>query len=722
MMKHYRTFNFAAAASIIAFSAFIWAVSGDNPAENSSLKPIVRAAPAAVSQPAQPAADAPSAEGLSGETFLTAVNVQPSQTNPLSAASSSYEADWQSYDDYTWTGAGDSVTVSLSAGSSGPSAPSGNSSGSGTASGGGSSSASGSGTAGGGASGGGSSSDTSGTGGSSGGGGAGGPVASETNSLECEAFAVEFTDGAFKIFKKPSQDIATLWQIDDSLLGATVRKSGDELWELEIRAKKTVRKVWFPWFEQPLVSSQKASDYVLYYPLLLGTVTRSDFNKPFEWWGVDYPGAAFAPLMVLTDNQEAIMAAAANWPPKKTSVYYSFLRMALVCEEKIEPSQTATFKTILCRAQSDASNGIHAWHSVVDVYKSWLRAQMETAELMPINYPSWMKEIDGFINVQLQNSVQFNITEISNTWNKWRNTFPWLQFWGQMSDYAGKEGGGCCLEKQDMHIRYKPEIVQFARTITGQNAHVGYYAKPRGADPIVNNPAAFEFLFDWIQKNENEYYANAFYIDVLGNMYFGEPLGVAALFRDVFPQDMFIEYPVDIYPTAFLVSGSLGGDYCGRGVWAQSPEEISSAQKTAAFPAFGRYLLDDRILFMGESNGDHLLWGPKAQYWTQRKAFLLGAKYDVTSFTLRSADEIQAMELAIAERKRVGWWQRQPVYLDTKGISNVSTGIQVTRFMDRDNKNLFVIDNWNLASGKRFTFGNQAVTVPMKKLSILELN
>jgi hypothetical protein len=252
---------------------------------------------------------------------------------------------------------------------------------------------------------------------------------------------------------------------------------------------------------------------------------------------------------------------------------------------------------------------------------------------------------------------------------------------------------------------------------------VGYYSRPRELDDdIINNTTGRNYILQWLQKNEKDYYANAFYIDVLGARYFGDALAVAKLFKDVFPQDMFIEYSVDIYPTSFLVSGSLGGNQSKTQDWARSPEEITTGRKTAAFPAFGRYLLDDRILFMGESNGDHLLWGAKEDDWAQRQAFLLGAKFDVTSYTLRSSKETQLMKLALEERKRLSWWQREPVYWDTKGVSGISAGIQVRRFKDKNEKDLFVIDNWNLLSGKRFIFNGRTISVPVKQLSILEIN
>lgn len=546
------------------------------------------------------------------------------------------------------------------------------------------------------------------------------------NSLECSAFAVEYSGGKFEVYSRPARSTAGYWKIKNSLIDAMVSNTGGECWQLELTPNKAIEKVWFPWWKETLVESRRSANYALYYPYLLGTVMRSDFNKPFAWWGVEYPGTAFAPVMVLSSDQEALMVAAANWPPKRTKVYYSYLRMSFLYDEQIKPNQTATFRAITCKAAGDISQGTDAWHTVVDQYKTWLKTKMEEAELLPINYPQWMKDVDGFMNVQLQNMPQFNIAEIYNSWNQWHSVFPWIQFWGQMSDYAGKQGGGCCLEKQEMHPRYKPDLIQFVRNVTtapAQPGHVGYYSRPRESDDdIVDNTTARNFLLGWLQKNESDYNANIFYVDVLGNRYFGDPLRVATLFRDEFPKDIFIEYPVDIYPTAFLVSGSLGGNQYKNTDWAQRVDGLTTKKKKAAYPAFGRYLLDDRVILMGESNGDHIFWGTKGQHWTERQAFLLGAKFDVTTFSLGKQKEAVALEMILSERKRVSWWQRQPVYCDTKGLSDIPAGIQVRRFKDKDDKDLFVIDNWNRLSSRRFNFNNQTISVPEKQLSILEIN
>src|SRR5262249_25156032 len=134
-----------------------------------------------------------------------------------------------------------------------------------------------------------------------------------------------------------------------------------------------------------------------------------------------------------------------------------------------------------------------------------------------------------------------------------------------------------------------------------------------------------------------------------------------------------IEFPVDVYPVSFLVSGSLGG-----GSWQGGPgrtkAKVDQTLAHTTFPSFGRYLLDDRTLFLGESNGDGRWWGPSGEYWTERQAFLLGAKFDVihpTEDGKPHGPADRALALAIKARDAAGWWKRRPVYLDQRGLTNI---------------------------------------------------
>ena len=105
-------------------------------------------------------------------------------------------------------------------------------------------------------------------------------------------------------------------------------------------------------------------------------------------------------------------------------------------------------------------------------------------------------------------------------------------------------------------------------------------------------------------------------------------------------------------------------------------------------------------------------------------AFLLGAKFDAihVSEDWQDLDVLdRALELTIAERERVNWWLREPVYLDRAGVHDVPAGIDVRRFVDRDGVDLFAIDNWQLQPNLTFGFNGVPVPVPQQQLAIVEI-
>src|SRR5262249_22547196 len=147
----------------------------------------------------------------------------------------------------------------------------------------------------------------------------------------------------------------------------------------------------------------------------------------------------------------------------------------------------------------------------------------------------------------------------------------------------------------------------------------------------------------------------------------------------------------------------------------RSPEELGPKLARTTAPRFGRYILDDRIIFLGESNNDWTFWGPRADYWTERQAFLLGAKFDaihVNENGKLDGPEDRALGLAITARDGVGWGARTPTYLDQRGLSDIPSGIDVRRFRGKDGEDLLVFDNWHVLQDKSVTFRGQSVPVP----------
>jgi len=556
-------------------------------------------------------------------------------------------------------------------------------------------------------------------------------------------FAVRLSNGELKVFKRADLQGKDELRFSDENLEAAIKPLGNNQFELEISNKNIrIDQVWFPYQSDSVVLNSDMSDDMVYYPHFFGTVEKCDSNSSWDWLGFDYPGHTFAPLIIIADESDAFIVAAVNWPPKRIKPLYSKRRIRFLYYDIIEPGAEASYRLLVSRTKGDSTKGQYPWQLAIDKYKVWLKDKMRDEGLWPVVYPNWMKEIDGFLDVQLQNGPrEFKIKEIYALWNKWNEFFPWIQFWGQMQDAIvntpkkklSHEQFHKMLEQRKMHRRYGTELIEFAKNITsnpGFQDHVGFYTKSRKEKPLldqnelVDGETSLEFLMKWLKINAEHYNANVHYIDTLGNGYMGDPLFVAKLFVTQFPKNIIIEYPVDIYPTAFYVSGSLSAGI-NRKKWGQKPKDLLQGKNKITFPRFGRYLLDDRFIFMGQGNGDHVYWGRKGNYWCERQAFLLGAKYEVITAADNpndsNSDLNKAIKFVILERRRTGWWERNPLYLDTKGISYIPEQVEVRRFTDKDGIDLFVIDNWQQHKALKFMFKNKWIKIPEEKLSILQM-
>lgn len=565
-------------------------------------------------------------------------------------------------------------------------------------------------------------------------------------------FAVKFSNGSFLEYST---------SINDDKISANLVDQGNGNWELQVLAKQNIDQVWFPYEINPEPLGETADDDLVYYPLLTGFAYRNQIATVGEWQtdGVKqvlepcYPGNCFSPIVILADDNMARLVAATNWPPKYATPVWSRSKLAIKYHERINSGQAGTYQVSIKRVNADTMIGEKPWQLVADSYKQWLKEQMSQASLYPLPYPNWLKQSHGWLHVPVNDMKNFNIEFIEQKWEKWKHIFPWLQIWGQMSDWSGSiyelalPGTGCCLLKHDIHPRYLPSLLELATKIKRAGGQIGYYARPnidgngiRPLDESVN----LEWLQRWLEKSENDYGANAFYIDVLGAEPAGDPLTVARLFKTVFPPATVIEWPVDIYPTAYLMGGSLWRDG-GPGI---NPGTVSAA----SYPNFGRYILDDRIFFSGYSNGDFYTWGSGLggpgiynffgesrgtnrscidpptvgkycePYWTERQTFLLGAKFDLEEV----ADDPKypdimnpAVRLTVSERDRVNWWAREPRYLDTKGVSEVRSAVDIRRFIDRSGVTLLALDNWSAVAkiGLKLDGRSLDIDVPLDSLT-----
>jgi hypothetical protein len=539
-------------------------------------------------------------------------------------------------------------------------------------------------------------------------------------------FAVQVRGESLRQYR-PSPDAPGV--LDDAVK-ASVRSVGDGEWELKLEVKRgPVTAVWFPWEGESTTATADAHD-VVYYPHLFGVAERMASLAPWSWKGGAYPGYSFAPLVVVAGDHRARMVAATNWPPRRVSPLYSLGRIGLSYDEPLDAGARRSYRALVVEASSDA--GGVAWPQAVDAYKTWLGGQLRTAALEPA-YPGWMSSTQGWLNVQLENMPTWDPQRIQSVWDRFKDRLSWVQFWGQMSAYAVANGirsgdTGCCLEVTEVHERYEPDLTRLAGTIA-KEGHVGFYARPRSPfRPLVESSSGsatpeFTFLRGWLDRNRGIYGANAFYIDVLGGRYFGEPLDVARRLRGEIDPATVVEYAVDVYPAAFLVSGALGGGDWSGGP-GRTPATLDGSRTRTTFPALGRYLFDDRIIFLGESNGDGRWWGAAGDYWTERQAFLLGAKFDVIHPTENGepdGPEDQALALAIQARDRARWWKRSLAYRDRMGLTGIPADVDVRRYRDHDGGDVLVVDNWHGHRELSVEVDGRPQTLPDDRLSIVDV-
>lgn len=554
------------------------------------------------------------------------------------------------------------------------------------------------------------------------------------------AFGATLADGKWRAYTWSQRAPDGAWHLTDELVAATVSQVGSGEWELALTAKQALRDVWFPWPQDRCPLNTGRDDAVIYYPTFMGVVYKASALKEWDWRGNEYPGGSFAPLVILADGEKAKLVAATTWPPQRVKPMYSLDRLALAWLDVPAVGATQRYRATIREFSGDAAKGQYPWHAAVDAYRTWLHAQMHAAGLYPIPYSPAVERANGWLNWQLNGYPTFDADVLERYAQRWSADFPWIQFWGQMSNFAGEpaaavpplrpgEETGCCLAIPEMHARYKPELPPLIKKMRAKGTRVGLYARPRDPyqkqrlddDRVVDGQTNLQFLLKWVQKNREEYGADAIYIDTLGNYCFADPLFMATLLRDQLGADTVIEGVVDVYPCAFLLSGFIGG-----GAWGGGPqrtlENLGRGYDRMTYPAFGRYLLNDRVIFVGESNRDWNLWGHAHEYWVERQAFLLGAKLDAMHPYENDGDRFGPMNVAVArilaEWQHVGWWARRPLYCDRAGISDVPPGIDVRRFRGKDGEDLFVIDNWRQQSGRRFRYAERWVEIPSRPLCI----
>ncbi len=552
-------------------------------------------------------------------------------------------------------------------------------------------------------------------------------------------FALRTADGILHTYPKHDLGSTRRYRVSDAVVRAAVSATGDGTWRLAIdRARREIREVYFPWESRRVPLDDDVSDDLYLSPVRLGTAWKvAAVNRDLFWKTPNspmYPGGLAAPFTIVADPDDARIVAAIHWPPKSVRPQFGSQGMVLQFRNPVPAGASDRFDVLIADV-----HGPIAWQRAVDRYRSWLDRHVPT----PV-YPDWMWKGEGFLNVQLQNQKTFSVAELRKRWQSTRDLYPWIVFWGQMSPYAGN----CCALESGIHPRYDPGLVEFVRDeIVGQGYHAAFYSAPMYGTATMpprslDTPEGVRFLTDWIARHR-ERFANAFYVDTLGATFHGEAATILELARSgAIPREAIIEGITDVYPWASLVSGSLTGNHPACGAPHKQPEDWDSAP----FPRLVRYLLGDRLIFLGGSNNDWLFWGDRkgwlqeirfntlcdyreycaahgpCEHWTEREVFLLGAKFDMLW-----PEGNPVVDRIVELRRDAGWWDRRPTYLDTKGLD--LTGIpkdarvEVRRHRDKDGFDLLTVSNETGTSGLRFRIDGKAIPIPIpvEPLSLIDL-
>src|SRR5580704_2874254 len=540
------------------------------------------------------------------------------------------------------------------------------------------------------------------------------------------------SDGVAHVYSMFTQLNSTQYTVSDPVISATVTDLGSGKWKIEVTANRNLSSVYWPWQTNRTPLSATPANDIYYYPYMLGITEQApNHNLDWTWWGLPYPGSAFAPLTVMANDSSARIVAATNWPPKRVIPYYAAQRQVLYYDTPISAGNTESFSALIATVSGDARHGNVPWQLAIDLYRTWLDANMSA-----VSYPSWMINAQGFLNIQLQNfSSSITATDLNSLWQPLKSYYPLVLFWGQMSPHAG----GCCTPSYTFDSSHLPDIPNFTHGVVSSGYFAGYYSSPiyTGSSGYLDTTAGVSWLSNWIASNQS-YGANSFYIDTLGRRFYGNPTNVMNLFADgTIPKNSIIEGAVDIYPVVGLVSGALLGDKNGCG----APQRTPQNSVKSSYPQFGRYILKDRILLSGEANTDYRFWGAgdwsrpgdslatycglpawcnsngPCAHGTERLAFILGNKLDV-----EHPKDNPVLDAINTARVNSNWMQRQPVFLNTQGLdlSHIpsTSGVRITLFQDSGGKHLIAISNPRLESGLTFGFNNQTYMVPSDGVGI----
>lgn len=560
-------------------------------------------------------------------------------------------------------------------------------------------------------------------------------------------------------------------------------ENGDYLLTIENISGCTINDVWFPINTSNQVMGTTNDDDVILIPYNLGAAfksTEAGTNEPRDWWlphAAFYGDGFFAPFAIISDSptvaapQQAVIAMARDWPPKKVSPAALEGKIALVY---VQQNLTSGGQSYLHRIVnvSDGSIAYPAWMRAADHYKLWLRDKRRTLGYLPFDRQSWLSGVQGIFDIQLQDiSVLSNWTLRKTAW-EWLSEPPysvtWVQFWGQMSNYVPGSLDGCCALNRTLNERYSSiqgvlgqDIREFAQSVTSQPSpkYVGYYTRPyedtlldanvENTDPVETNR---QWWYSWIASaggpddvvEADEWGANAYYLDTFAADYYAPVSEISALLRNqVGPignahfERSITEGAVDLYSTASYVSGCVNQETAGfegglddngdPAYW----ERLSNGEVPfvrVMVPELGTYVIEDHIFFSGEGNVGAHESGPSRDYWVERQAFLLGHRFDIQNpydnMWAPPFPKNLAYDLGLTSRNAIQWASRKMIYRHRFGISAPPRGaVDVRRFYDcSERREFLVIDNWDLVGGN-IQIENLSCVIPIgnQRLQIIAL-
>lgn len=580
-------------------------------------------------------------------------------------------------------------------------------------------------------------------------------------------FAIIAADGSYRVYSTYTEIARGVYSVSDSMLDATVRRSGNDIWRLELSAHVDINTVRFPWMSARQPLGDDISDDVYYYPIFLGIGQKAALqNEDGNFFGgTTYPGALSAPLVVVADGHSARIVAATNWPPKAVRPFYGAERMFLVYDRQpVMRGHSETFGALISEVRGGTpSAGVVPWQLAVDKYRAWLDSVSA-----PIAYPSWMWEGEGILNVQSEwqtGFTPFSDSILNDRWLPVQKRLPWVVIWGQMS---GPSGDCCGIDAAthkyyptlpQMDRRLVPSLVNWVKNeVVAKGFHAAYYSAPYmgeygdGADRLLDSREGLAW-FDRYNRANAAYGANSFYFDTLARHYWGEPDALLRLFRrGQLSREALAEGLVDYLPVPGLVSGALtNGGFCGAPYRTplnidrspSAPAHSDYAEGRVSFPRLGRYLMGDRLAYGFYSNADWIFWGNgtwnadgcnysnaertgwcdlngPCEHGSERLAFLLGTKLDVLD-----TGPNPVLEQLFQERERVHWWERRPKFIDTKGLdlTRIPFGskVEAGRFIDANGRTLVAVSNPLAERGVSIGVDGRTIEAPPDYLHVFDL-